>query len=187
MPELLAPSIGLLELLAPCFGMLELLAPSIGLLELLAPCGGMPELLAPWEVTSMARYLTSGESLTPDCQLSQVDWNFQLHRLVYHNCWLPTERDSFWWRTCIAGLLLMAVAISSVSFLWNILVSQELVNRTITTHRALCGWMAYLWWGAVPFFEGIVCDTAITTSVPCSIQHDASHLVFGGPDPCSPS
>jgi hypothetical protein len=34
--------------------------------------------------------------------------------------------------------------------------------------------------------KGIVCDTAITTSVPCSLRHHASHLVFGGPQPFSP-
>jgi len=38
--------------------------PSIGMIELLIPCGGVPELLAPWEVTLMARFLTSGESLS---------------------------------------------------------------------------------------------------------------------------
>jgi hypothetical protein len=31
--------------------------------------------------------------------------------------------------------------------------------------------------------NAIVCDTAITTSVPCSLWHYASHLGFGGPEP----
>jgi hypothetical protein len=30
-------------------------------------------------------------------------------------------------------------------------------------------------------------DTAVTTSVPCILRHDASHLAFGGPEPCLPS
>jgi hypothetical protein len=33
--------------------------------------------------------------------------------------------------------------------------------------------------------KAFVCDTAVTTSVPCSLRHDASHLDFGGPEPCS--
>jgi hypothetical protein len=32
--------------------------------------------------------------------------------------------------------------------------------------------------------EGIVCDTAVTTSVPCSLRHNASQLGFSGPEPC---
>jgi hypothetical protein len=33
----------------------------------------------------------------------------------------------------------------------------------------------------------IVYDTAVTTSVLCSLRHDASDFGFGGPEPCSPS
>jgi hypothetical protein len=39
-----------------------------------------------------------------------------------------------------------------------------------------CGWKTYILRGAARCPEGIVCDTAVTTSVPCSLRHDASHL-----------
>jgi hypothetical protein len=32
-------------------------------------------------------------------------------------------------------------------------------------------------------FEGIICDIAVTTSVPCSPWHNTSHLGFGAPEP----
>jgi hypothetical protein len=35
--------------------------------------------------------------------------------------------------------------------------------------------------------DSIVCDTTVTTSVPCSLRHDASHIDFGGPEPFVPS
>jgi hypothetical protein len=34
--------------------------------------------------------------------------------------------------------------------------------------------------GAARCPEGIVCNTAITISVPCGLRHDASHLGLGG-------
>jgi len=46
---------------------------------------------------------------------------------------------------------------------------------------------ACIWWGAARCPEGIVCNTAITTSVPCGLGHDASHLGLGGPQSCLPS
>jgi hypothetical protein len=41
--------------------------------------------------------------------------------------------------------------------------------------------IGYIRRGAARCPKGIVCDTAITTSVPRSLRHDASHLGFGGP------
>jgi hypothetical protein len=53
---------------------------------------------------------------------------------------------------------------------------------TVTTYRSHAGGR-----GAARCPEGIVCDTGITTSVPCSLLHDTSHLGFGGPEPyCLP-
>jgi hypothetical protein len=42
----------------------------------------------------------------------------------------------------------------------------------------------YIRRGAARCPEGIVCDTAVTTSVPCSLRDNASHSGFGGPEPC---
>jgi hypothetical protein len=45
------------------------------------------------------------------------------------------------------------------------------------------GQKAYIQWGVVWFPKGIVYDTAITTPVPCSLQHHAFHLGWGRPEP----
>jgi hypothetical protein len=44
-----------------------------------------------------------------------------------------------------------------------------------------------IWQGAACCPKGIISNTAITTPVPCSPWHDASHLGFGGPELCLPS
>jgi len=46
------------------------------------------------------------------------------------------------------------------------------------------GQKAYIQWGVVWFPNGIVYDTAITTLVPCNLQHHTFHLVLGRPEPC---
>ena len=38
-------------------------------------------------------------------------------------------------------------------------------------------------WGAAWFPKWIIYNTAITTPVPCSLQHDTFHFVFGRPEP----
>jgi len=38
--------------------------------------------------------------------------------------------------------------------------------------------------GVAWFPKGIVYDTAITTPVPCSLQHNTFHLELGRPEPC---
>jgi len=38
--------------------------------------------------------------------------------------------------------------------------------------------------GAPRLRKEIVYDTAVTTPVPCSLQHDTFHLVLGRPEPC---
>jgi hypothetical protein len=45
------------------------------------------------------------------------------------------------------------------------------------------GRKAYIQWGAACFPKGIVYDTAISTPVPCSLQHDTFHLDLGRPEP----
>jgi hypothetical protein len=40
----------------------------------------------------------------------------------------------------------------------------------------------YAQWGAAWFPMGIVYDTAVTTLVPCSLQHDTCHFGLGRPE-----
>jgi len=56
-------------------------------------------------------------------------------------------------------------------------------KNIVTIHGAPCGRKA-IQWGAAWFPKGIVYDTAITTPVPCSLQHDTIHLGLGRPEPC---
>jgi hypothetical protein len=53
----------------------------------------------------------------------------------------------------------------------------------VTIHRAPHGQKAYMLWGASLFPKGIVNDIAITTPVPCSLQHDTFHLGLGRLEP----
>jgi hypothetical protein len=50
-----------------------------------------------------------------------------------------------------------------------IYISHEIGGKhTVTDHRAPCG-QAYIQWGVAWFTKGIVCDTAISTPVPCTL------------------
>ena len=49
-------------------------------------------------------------------------------------------------------------------------------NYMVTTHRAPHRRKDIVRWGAARFPKGIVCDTGITTPVPCSLQHDNFHF-----------
>jgi hypothetical protein len=60
-------------------------------------------------------------------------------------------------------------------------------EQTVTTLKAPCVWKKYIRRGATQCPEGIVNDTAVTTSVPRSPRHGASHFGFGGLDLRSPS
>ena len=57
----------------------------------------------------------------------------------------------------------------------------------VTVHGAPCGWKAYIQWGAAWFPKGIVNDTAVSTPVPCCLQHDIFHLGLGRPEPRKPA
>jgi len=57
-------------------------------------------------------------------------------------------------------------------------------KHTVIICGALHGQKANIQWGAVWFPQGIVYDTAITTTVPCSLQHDTFHLGLSKPEPC---
>jgi len=46
----------------------------------------------------------------------------------------------------------------------------------VTVHGAPHGWKAYIQSGVAWFPKGIVYDIAISTPVPCSLQHDTFHL-----------
>jgi hypothetical protein len=44
--------------------------------------------------------------------------------------------------------------------------------------------LIYVQWGVAWIPKGIVYDTAITTPVPCSLQHDNLYLGLGRTEPC---
>jgi len=50
-----------------------------------------------------------------------------------------------------------------------------------TVHGAVLGQKAIQWVGAC-FPKAIIYDTANTTTVLCSLQHDTFHLVLGRPE-----
>jgi hypothetical protein len=52
-------------------------------------------------------------------------------------------------------------------------------NHTVTVHGAPSGRKANIQWGAAWFPKGIVFDTAITTPVPCRLQHDKVYVIQG--------
>jgi hypothetical protein len=53
----------------------------------------------------------------------------------------------------------------------------------VTVHGIPLGRKAYIQWVAACFPKVIFNDTAITTPVPCSLQHDTFHLGWGRPEP----
>jgi len=55
----------------------------------------------------------------------------------------------------------------------------------VTVHRAPRGRKAYIQWGAAWFPKGMVYNTAITSPVPCSLQHDTSTLAWVDQSPVS--
>ena len=57
-------------------------------------------------------------------------------------------------------------------------------KHLVIVHGAPRGQKAYLQWGATWFPKGIIYyNTAISTPVPCSLQHDTFHLGLGRPEP----
>ena len=54
-------------------------------------------------------------------------------------------------------------------------------NYMVTTHRAPHRPKACVRWGAARFPKGIVCDTGITTPLPCSRQHDTFYFGLSRP------
>ena len=55
-------------------------------------------------------------------------------------------------------------------------------GKTVTVHGSPQGWKAYIQWGAAWYPKEIV-NTAITTPVPCSLQHNTFHLGLVRPEP----
>ena len=62
-------------------------------------------------------------------------------------------------------------------------LQQNGVKHKVTIHGAPHRQKAYIQWGAAWFPNGIVNSTAISTPVPCNLQHDAFHLGLGRPEP----
>jgi hypothetical protein len=163
-------------------------------LILSATQGGMPELLAPcWEWSAFKWRLCNREL-----------WQ------VSHNWWAPASScllsfprladtvSSLGWYARTAGSLLRRInlqmddSISESSFVWlppllfysHIPLSfHENQGTKVTTRRAPCKWKALIQRDVAQCPKGIVNDTAIANSEPCSPQHDTSHLGFGEPEP----
>ena len=57
-------------------------------------------------------------------------------------------------------------------------------KHTVTVLGAPHGRNAYIHWGVAWFPKRIVNNTAVTTPVPCSLQHDTFHLGLGRQAPC---
>jgi len=55
-------------------------------------------------------------------------------------------------------------------------------ENVVTFHGAPGRRKTYVQWGAVRFPKGIANDTAITTPVPCNLQHDSFPLGLGKPE-----
>ena len=58
-------------------------------------------------------------------------------------------------------------------------------KHTVNIHDAPRRWKAYIQRGAAWFPKGNVYETAFTTPVPCSPQHDTFHFGLGRPEPLS--
>jgi hypothetical protein len=56
-------------------------------------------------------------------------------------------------------------------------------THKVTAHGAPSRWKEYIPRGADWFLKGIINDTAISTPVPCILQHDTFHLGLGRPEP----
>ena len=56
-------------------------------------------------------------------------------------------------------------------------------KHLVTIHGTPHGQKAYIQWGVAWFPKGIVNDTAVSTPVPCSLQHDTFHLGLGRSEP----
>ena len=54
-------------------------------------------------------------------------------------------------------------------------------KHMVTVHGGPRRRKAYIQWRVAWFPKGTVYDTAITTPVPCSLQHDTLHLGLGRP------
>jgi hypothetical protein len=55
-------------------------------------------------------------------------------------------------------------------------------ENLVAVHGAPGRRKAYIQWGGVRFSKGIPYDTAVTTPVPCSLQHDTFPLGLGRPE-----
>jgi hypothetical protein len=100
----------------------------------------------------------------------------------------PTNRAGNW-RACIVGLFSMAfVPVPCISLAVHVSATGtgELNKQSPPAEPHAGGKTAFIRRGAARRPEGIVCNTAVTTSVPCSLLHGVSDLRLCGPEPCSP-
>jgi len=57
-------------------------------------------------------------------------------------------------------------------------------KHMVTIREATLGLKAYVQLGVAWFPKGFIYNTAITTQMPCSLQHDTFHFGLGRPDAC---
>jgi hypothetical protein len=100
-------------------------------------------------------------------------------------CLLPAEKNQLQMETTSENIFVWLLLLL---FYFHVPLSfHENWGTKDATCRDLCRWKALIWWGAAQYPKGIISDTAITTSVPCSPWHNNWHLGFSGPEPCLPS
>jgi hypothetical protein len=130
------------------------------------------------------RFLTTGESLPlMSPQLPWVGWYCHLSVVVCHSCWLPAEKfqpangsTAF---HCSFGCL-CCFLFNSALYKVGLMRFGELCSHRLQSSICLEG-IHMMECCLVPCRD---CNTTITTSVPCSLQHDTSHRGFSGPESC---
>ena len=64
-------------------------------------------------------------------------------------------------------------------------LTQNVGEHMVAVHAAACSWKVYIQWVVAWCPKGFIYDTAVTTSVPCSLLHNSFHLGLGRQEPCS--
>jgi hypothetical protein len=62
-------------------------------------------------------------------------------------------------------------------------LSHETRGNMVTAHGVPRGQKTCKQWGVACFPKGVVYDTAVTTTLPCSLQHNTFYFGWGRPKP----
>jgi hypothetical protein len=97
------------------------------------------------------------------------------------------EWSTFWWKASIVGLLLMAFTIIYFCRFLEVHISPTTTGELHShhPHRWRHIYM-YIWRGTAWCPEGIICDTAITTSVSLSPWHNTLQTALVNQNPVNP-